>query len=61
LEHFYSVAEGGKLSILFMGRPSGGNEPDLVEVGLLAAVFGDDQVHAVNRIKRAAEDANPHH
>ena len=42
------------------GLPGGEHEADLVEPALLAALLGENQVRDVDRVERAAEDAQAH-
>src|SRR5262249_55240608 len=49
-----------QLTVELVRRTGGGNEQHLVEFGLLAALLGQDQMTQVNRIKRAAKDAQAH-
>jgi hypothetical protein len=59
-QHLDTLREGRQLALLLVRRTGRGNEQDLVEAGLLAALLRHDQVPQVDRIKRAAENADTH-
>ena len=56
LDHLGALIEGLE-AIRLVGVIAGGDEPDLIELSLLAALLGHDQVAEVDRIEGPAEDA----
>src|SRR5438105_6980887 len=59
-EHLHPVVKGGERAVRFVRWSRGGNEPNLIELGLLARLFRQDQVAQVDRVKSAAKHADPH-
>ena len=59
-EHLAALLEPGDPAVRLVRRVGARHEPDLVEPGLVAALLGQDQVAHVDRVERAAEDADAH-
>jgi len=60
LKHRQPVGVAGLGTGRFERLVGGGDEPDFVELGLLAAAISQQQVPFVNRIEATAKDAKTH-
>jgi hypothetical protein len=59
-EHFDPMRKGSDRPVLFMRRTRSRDEPNLIQLRLLTALFRDNQVREVNRVEGTSENADAH-
>ena len=59
-DHVATLLEARDRFVCLVRRMRARHEPDLIERGLIAALLREDEVAHVNRVERAAKDADSH-
>jgi hypothetical protein len=60
LNHLGAAVKMGQIELLFVRRPSRGNEPDFIQPGLFAALFCDDEVTEMDWVEGSAKESDAH-